>query len=324
MARNAIPPNSSATVPSPSSTRNPPTSRFSSTPASTSLTRKTGTGVLAAGTFLGRRKAEDGLYEDIDPPEPRLEDPAVFEALPDFIKNSLNRRRYFWRWDTPEKYDANLRARYRMITGMDRIIGRIRDALNRRGLSDNTVIVFSADNGYYRGERGLAGKWTHFEESLRVPLIVFDPSLPAERRGRVVDALALNLDFPSTFLDYAGVPIPPSYRGHSLRPLIEGEVPDAWRTEFFAEHQHFAGGIIPGWSGVRGERYVYARYGHQSPPYEFLHDLETDPLQLENFADDPEYREILERMRAKRAAYVERYTRQSPKSAAETKSAAEK
>ena len=81
-----------------------------------------------------------------------------------------------------------MRAYFRMISGIDHAIGRVLAELERHGLADNTIIVYSADNGYYMGDRGFAGKWSHYEESLRVPSIVFDPRLPAaRRRGRVGD-----------------------------------------------------------------------------------------------------------------------------------------
>lgn len=251
-------------------------------------------------------RVEDGLYEDIVPPRPELDDPAVFEALPPVLKDSLNRTRWFWRWDTAEKYNTNMRARYRMITGMDRVIGRVLAVLEERGLAENTVVVYSADNGFYRGERGLAGKWTHFDESLRVPLIITDPRQPESGRGELLKPMALNLDLPSTFLDLAGLGIPATYQGRSLLPLLGENDPGPWRDDFFGEHHQF-GKVIPAWSGVRDERFVYAVYDAVNPPVEFLHDLERDPKQLENLVDDPKYREVLEKLRERRETYLAEY-----------------
>lgn len=253
-------------------------------------------------------QAEDGLYEEVEPPRPKLDDPGVFEALPEFLKSSMNRKRYLWRWDTPEKYRINMRALYRMITGMDRIIGRALAVLEEQGALENTIIIFTADNGYYMGERGLAGKWSHFEESLRVPLIIADPRQSEGLRGRVVKPMACNIDLPSTMLDAAGLPVPKEYQGVSLLPIVAGDEPDDRRGSLYVEH-HQLRGVIPGWVGVRDQRYVYARYDRQDPPYEFLHDLERDPRQLINFANDPEYREILERLRSRTDQQKEQYTR---------------
>ena len=162
------------------------------------------------------------MYEDVVIAPPRLGDPAIFDALPDFLRTTINRERYFWRWNTPEKYQTNVRAYYRMVSGIDQSIGRLMEALEEADLADNTIIVYSADNGYYMGNRGLAGKWSHYEESLRVPLIVADPRVPESQRGKATDAIALNLDLPATFLDWAGVEIPERYQGRSLAPTRIG------------------------------------------------------------------------------------------------------
>lgn len=265
-------------------------------------------------------KSTDGMYEDVTPPQPHLNDPEIFNALPGFLQNSINRERWFWRWDTPEKYAINMRARYRMITGMDRVIGRVLETLRQKGLAENTIIIYSADNGLARGDRGLAGKWNHFEESLRVPLIIKDPRQPEHRRGLAVEPLVQNLDLPGTILSLAGVDIPATYQGRDLTPFIEGILPDNWRTFVFCEHPDVIKGI-PGWSGIRGERYVYACYDHQDTPYEFLHDLQRDPDELENLVENPEYAEILQAMQAQRRNQIERYTdaRETLPAAAEIK-----
>lgn len=240
-------------------------------------------------------RAVDGMYEDVEIAPPRLSDPAIFDALPDFLQTTINRERFFWRWNTSEKYQTNVRAYYRMVTGIDRQIGRFLNALDEAGLADNTIIVYSADNGYYMGNRGLAGKWSHYEESLRVPLIVFDPRVEDGQRGKVTDAIALNLDLPATFLDWAGAEVPARYQGHSLRPIVEAETPGDWRTESF--HEHFAvRNRIPAFEGVRNEQYKYVRYVDHGG-YEFLHDLTNDPDELVNLAADPQHAKTLQAMR---------------------------
>ena len=248
-------------------------------------------------------KAVDGMYEDQVMPEPRLNDPAIYESHPDFMKESINRERFFWRWDTPEKYQTNMRAYYRMLTGLDGAIARVLKTLEEQGLADNTIIVYSADNGYYMGDRGFAGKWSHYEQSLRVPLIIYDPRLK-ENGGRVLDDLVLNLDLPSTFLSWAGVAIPAHYQGRDLAGLVQGDAPSDWRTDTFHEHV----GLRPklSWEGVRNRRYKYARYFDQGP-YEFLHDLARDPDELENLVDDPDYKSILENLRQRTDDLVDGY-----------------
>jgi len=250
-------------------------------------------------------KAMDGKYDDIEIPEPRLSDPAIWEAHPEFLKTSNHRERYHWRWDTPEKYQLNMGAYFRMLSGIDHAMARVLRVLEEEGLADNTIVIYSADNGYYMGDRGFAGKWSHHEQSQRVPLVVYDPRQLDAHRGRIVDTMSLNLDLPSTFLDWAGVTIPESYQGDSLKPLIEGESePDGWRKDFYCEH--FNPRYSMSWQGVRGKRFKYARYTDQDPEYEFLHDLENDPDELVNLAKNPEYAAILSQLR-KRTAALEKF-----------------
>ena len=244
-------------------------------------------------------KVTEGMYEDQKMPLPVLNDPAIYEAQPDFLKKSLNRQRYFWRWDTPEKYQTNMRAYFRMISGIDHVVGRLVTELKKQGLAENTVIIYTADNGYYLGDRGFAGKWTHYQESLRVPLVVYDPRLAQPQRGDVVPEIALNSDVASTMIELAGLPIPKVHTGHSLAPLIRGEKVSDWRKDFLCEFLAVPQ-TIPLWEGVHGESVTYARYfvdGPNQPPYEFLHDLKKDPQQLTNLATESGTHPLLKRMR---------------------------
>ena len=120
-------------------------------------------------------KAMDGMYDELTIPEPIMNSTEIYDAHPDFLKTSLNRQRFFWRWDTKDKYQRNMKAYYRMLTGLDNVIGRVLQKVEELGQTDNTVVIFCGDNGYYMGQRGFAGKWSHYEESLRVPMIVYDP-----------------------------------------------------------------------------------------------------------------------------------------------------
>jgi arylsulfatase A-like enzyme len=241
-------------------------------------------------------KAVSKLYEGIEMNPPHLSDPSIYENHPDFLKNSLNRERFFWRWDTDEKYQVNMRAYFRMISGYDNVMKRVLSHLKERDMDKNTIVIFSADNGYYMGNRGFAGKWSHYEESLRVPLIILDPQAPMSTRGSKAEEVVLNLDIPSTILDYAGISVPDLYQGSSLLPIVEQRKPTEWRKQFFCEHR-MDHPKIPKYVGVRGERYVYARYYEQDPPYEYLHDLSEDPDQLVNFSSNATYQNVLEEMR---------------------------
>jgi len=248
-------------------------------------------------------------YADVTIPLPVTATSEDFAALPEFLQNSEARHRWQVRFADEAMFQKSVKDYYRLITGVDEAVGRLVEKLRQRRLADNTVIVFTSDNGFYLGEHGLAGKWFMHEESIRLPLLVFDPRLPAERRGARVDRMALNIDVAPTLLDLAGVEVPETVQGRSLAPLLSGEAP-AWRGEFFYEHRFRHAGI-PRNEGVRGERFKYVRYLDQPAanaehPYEELFDLQSDPHERQNLAARPEHSaelaEMRERWRDLRAA----------------------
>lgn len=263
-------------------------------------------------------ESTDGMYEDITIPAPRLADKKYNEALPPFLKakKNLNTLRYHWRWDTPEKYQTNIRAYYRMISGIDNAVARIMATLKEQGLDQNTIIIYSADNGFMMGDRSTAGKWNHYEQSLRIPLIVFDPRLPQAERGRQITKLVSNIDITPTLLEFAGVRIPKVYQGLSLVPLVMDKPTGEWREDFFCEHSFKS---FNNWHGVRGERYKYAVYYEEAKgPYECLYDLVNDPTELKNLATNPEFSEIRKKMVQRLDTYLE--TLPEPPDAPESKS----
>jgi arylsulfatase A-like enzyme len=239
-------------------------------------------------------KAVDGLYRDVTIPTPKTADPAFFEAQPEFRKRSMNRIRWHWRYDSSEKAQEMVKGYYRMISGIDAVLGRLRKELDALGLAEDTVIMLMGDNGFFLGERGWAGKWTGHEDSLRVPLLVYDPR--SKKRGLVPEADALNVDIAPTILDLAGLPVPELMQGRSLVPLLEGRTPADWRTDFFHEHL-FDHNTIPKYEGVRTQRHTYMRWFEQEPVYEELYDNVADPHQERNLAADPEHADLLGRLR---------------------------
>ncbi|MCX7015623.1 MAG: sulfatase, partial [Candidatus Sumerlaeota bacterium] len=237
-------------------------------------------------------KEYDDLYKDATIPIPETADPAFFASLPAFLQKTMNRKRWAWRFDEPEKFQQMVKGYYRMITHVDAVIGRIRGELARLGLADNTIIALMGDNGYFLGERGYADKWLMYEESIRVPLLVFDPRAGEKKRGRAIDEMALNVDVPPTILEFAGARVPASWQGRSLVSFVEGGKPADWRTdflyEFLAENPQ-----IPQCEGVRNQRWKYIRYFARDPVYEELYDLADDPHEERNRIADPACRETL-------------------------------
>ena len=245
--------------------------------------------------ILGLR--ESSAYPNAVIPPPPVSDDSYFHRLPGFIQVSMSRQRWFRRYDTPEKYQRMIKGIYRLITGVDVQIGRIVAELDRRGFADNTVMIFTADNGIMIGEQGLTGIWLMYEGSIRKPLIIADPRLDRARQGAEVTEMALSLDYPATMLDLAGVDMPNEMRGGSLVPLLRGEAAD-WRKDFFYEHL-FERETIPKSEGVRTERYKYVRYFERNPVYEQLFDLETDPNEVMNLVDDPMHTRTLAALRVR-------------------------
>jgi len=247
---------------------------------------------------------DEGLYDGIEIPLPKLATDEAFKRLPEFVQKSEGRRRWEWRFDEPQKAQDILHDYYRLITGVDREIGRLLAALEQQKLLENTIIIFAGDNGYALADRGMADKWFAYEEDMRVPLIIRDPRLGKERRGIKVDAMALNVDLAPTMLDLAGIPVPAAMQGRSLKPLLKGSVPKDWRTEFFYEHHSVASRIPPS-EAVRTQRWKYIRWIEPNPLVEELYDLETDPLEEHNLISDAKHADILKELREKWANYCE-------------------
>ena len=250
--------------------------------------------------------AFDGWYTDTVFPVPKTMAPSFFAALPAFLQKSESRTRFLWRFDEPQKYQNMVRGYYRMISGVDAVVGRLRGELHKRGMADDTVIVFCSDNGYFLGERGFADKWYLYEPSVRVPLLVADPRLPELRKGSTCDLMALNVDLAPTLLALAGVVPPPLYQGHSLVPLLHGRAPVGWRTEFFYEHL-LDGPKIPKSEGLRTERFTYLRWFEQQPLVEELYDHQADFDEVDNLVAVPAYAEVLAGMRHRTDALRDRY-----------------
>jgi arylsulfatase A-like enzyme len=245
---------------------------------------------------------DEALYTGITVPPPANATEEAFMALPDFVRRSEGRRRWNWRFATPEMFQRTMRDYCRLVTGIDRELGRIMDQLAEQRCADNTVVVFTSDNGWFIGERGMAGKWLMYEESIRIPLIIHDPRLPGRVTGRGVDAVVLNVDFAPTLLSLAGLVVPPTMQGRSLLPLLEGISPEGWRTDFFYEHRTLPD-LIPPSEGVRTERWSYVRWMEPNPLREELYDLRADPLQMHNLAADRQHTETLAHLRTRWAHY---------------------
>jgi arylsulfatase A-like enzyme len=235
------------------------------------------------------------LYDDVEIEPPLSALPRFFERLPRALQDSEARLRWAIRFWGPSRYQQSVKGYYRLITGIDRVVGRIRHALEEKGLSESTAIVYAGDNGLFLGEHGLAGKWTPHEPSIRVPLLVFDPRLPSASRGTVRSEMALNIDVAPTLLELVGLEPLASMQGRSLVPLLRGERPP-WRSDFFYEHL-FEHPRIPKTEAIRTGSWKYIRYVEAEPVVEELYDLRRDPQELDNLAGRAEWTPMLETLR---------------------------
>jgi len=184
------------------------------------------------------------------------------------------------------KYQRYIKDYLRCIASVDDNIGRVLNYLDRQGLSENTIVIYSSDQGFYLGDHGWYDKRWMYEESLRMPFIVRWPG--KVKPGSVNTDLVQNLDFAETFLDVAGAPIPADMQGQSLLPLFEGKTPEDWRDSIYYQYYEYpAVHMVARHYGVRTARYKLIHY-YDIGEWE-LFDLETDPDELKSVYDVEAY-----------------------------------
>jgi arylsulfatase A-like enzyme len=248
------------------------------------------------------QEEQDSMYENMDMPGPELAEDKYFNALPLPVREGFNRLRWTWRYDTPEKYQHSVKGYYRMIKGVDNEIAKIRAKLKEKGQDKNTIIVLMGDNGYFLGERQLAGKWLMYDNSIRVPLIIYDPRVSTHQD---IDAMALNIDVPATMLDLAGIRAPASWHGKSLMPVVRGDSKTLNRDTILIEHLWDFKNIPPS-EGVRTQEWKYMRYVNDKSSEELYH-LNEDPQEINNLATDKSYRTVLNELQRKTDNLAERF-----------------
>ncbi len=203
-----------------------------------------------------------------------------YRGKPDWVR----RQRNSWHgvdgmYDRKVSLDAFYRDYCRTLLAVDESVGSVRETLEKAGLLEETLFVFASDNGFLCGEHGLIDKRAMYEPSIRIPLFVHCPALiPGGQQRR---QMALNLDVAPTFLEVAGLPVPPTMQGRSLRPLFSGD-DLAWRSEFLYEYFWERGyPQTPTVLGLRTDRYAYMRY-HGLWDLDELYDIQEDPDQMHN------------------------------------------
>jgi arylsulfatase len=240
------------------------------------------------------------LYDNITIPVPPNATEESWKRLPDFFTDkNEGRKRWTWRFDTPEKYQEMMKNYYRLATEVDDVCGKVIAELKRQGVYENTLIIFTTDNGYFHGEHGLADKWYPHEESIRVPLIIDDPRMPANARGTVDDNFTLNVDLAPTILAFAGVGVPETMQGRDISDLYVRMVgAEGWRDEFFYEHATLPGKAdIPGSESLVRKDWKYF-YWPEAKLEQLFH-ITEDPREENDLAADPAQKDRLAEMRAR-------------------------
>lgn len=185
---------------------------------------------------------------------------------------------------TPEEhkqwaYQAFFKGYLRLIAALDDNAGRLLDYLDESGLSENTIVVYTSDNGFFLGDHGLFNKMWMYEESMRLPLLIRYPK--DIKPGVINNQLVSILDFAPTFLDYANAPIPEELHGQSIRPLLKGEEPKNWRTSVYYHYYGQYG--VPAHNGIRTQdsKLIHFYNSTDGPEWE-LYNLHNDPNEINN------------------------------------------
>jgi arylsulfatase A-like enzyme len=193
------------------------------------------------------------------------------------------------------RYQRYLHDYLACIRSVDESVGKILKYLDDEGLADNTIVVYSSDQGFYLGEHGWFDKRWIFEESLRTPLLIRWPGVTAP--GSVNKNIVSNVDFAETFLDAAGAPVPPEMQGHSLVPLLRGEMPADWRNSFYYHYyEHPAVHNVARHYGVITDRYKLVHFYEPEFNYWELFDTQKDPHELHSVYNEAEYSDVRKRL----------------------------
>ncbi len=232
-------------------------------------------------------------FDRMTPAEKKAWDRAYAPRMAEWRKiRSTASKEDILRW----KYQQYMKDYCAVVKAVDENVGRLIDYLKKNGLYDNTIIVYTSDQGFYLGEHGWFDKRFMYEESFRTPLLVRYPSSVGS--GVHTKALSMNIDLAPTFLDYAGVKIPKDIQGRSLRPVLDGggKAPSGWRDAVYYHYYEY-----PSWHSVK------RHYGIRTADYKLIHfyndidqwelyDMKQDPHEMHNVYYNPDYSAVRERM----------------------------
>jgi Arylsulfatase A and related enzymes len=246
------------------------------------------------------------LYDNVTIPEPYNHTHA-YSLLPKFLHTDRTaaEKRWYERYRTSEHYQEAMKNIYALITQVDQACKEIIDEVKKQGLYNNTMIIFTTDNGMFHGAHGLAGKWYPYQESIRVPLIIYDPRMPKEKVGTIDDSFTLNVDLAETILGAAGLRPAKEMQGRDISDLYLPNMKNGktalerkpWRQEFFYEFSIFDEKFIPSSKALVRKKWKFIDWYMNN--YTQLFDLENDPLELYDVKENAENANIVTEMRAR-------------------------
>jgi arylsulfatase A-like enzyme len=204
------------------------------------------------------------------------------------------------------KYQRYIKDYLRCIASVDDNVGRVLDYLEKEGILDDTVVIYTSDQGFFLGDHGWYDKRFMYEESLRMPFLI---RYPREiKAGTVISEMMTNVDIPASFVDWAGMEKPEYFQGYSIRPLLAGDVPFDWQQSMYYRYWMHLGHYVCAHYGIRTHDYkLIYYYGDamgqpgtidepKEPEWE-LFDLKKDPKEIKNVYADPEYEYIVKQLK---------------------------
>lgn len=243
--------------------------------------------MLGAEGQKGLVRGYENMLSRLDPEQRAAWDKFYNPIIEGFKKQNL-KGKALYEW----KFQRYMRDYLKTLKSLDDNVGRVLDYLDQAGLAENTLVVYTSDQGFYMGEHGWFDKRFMYEESFHTPLLM---RLPGGKKGKI-DQMVQNIDYAPTFLELAGAPIPDDIQGVSLLPLLKGENPSDWRTSLYYHFYEFpAEHMVKRHYGVRNDRYKLIHFYNDIDVWE-LYDLKEDPHELNNVYSDPAYAEVKKQM----------------------------
>jgi arylsulfatase A-like enzyme len=208
------------------------------------------------------------------------------------------------------KFQRYMRDYMKTVKSLDDNVGRVLDYLKEKNMLDNTLVVYTSDQGFYMGEHGWFDKRFMYEESMHTPLIMRLPK-GFDRKGDITE-LVQNIDYAPTFLELAGAPVPEDIQGVSLLPLLKGEKPADWRKSLYYHfYEYPAEHMVKRHYGVRTERYKLIHFYNDIDVWE-LYDLQADPTEMHNLYGQKEYEPVVTELKTELARLQEQYNHTIP------------